>query len=118
MIEPCRPSETFTIINELIDRYQEVFNRQITLAYETGQMDSDTYKRFVVIECDAVSLDAVYDHFDQLFHELADYHRGRLKERIFKGAEFIDSLDRSDPRRPAALNKYDALCERLRQSEK
>ena len=101
----------------LIVRYQTMFIRQIEAAYQLKNMDEITYSRFKNITCMAANKEEVCDHFNQLFLDLADYYRDLLRERILKGVEFIDSLSNSDPRRSAALAKYDRLYEELKNSE-
>ncbi|MEK4512882.1 hypothetical protein [Paenibacillus sp. FSL K6-2524] len=115
MTDPLKPSEKSLII-ELIDYYQEVLNRQVNIALEHKEMDDQTYIGFISEECTEETVDAVYDHFEILFISLMEYHRERLWQRILKGAEFIDSLDKSDPRFYKAVEKYDALCEKYKQS--
>lgn len=98
---------------EIVQQYQEIFDRQITGAFEQGKMDGDAYKRFAAIECDAVTPDEVYGHFDRLFKELAEYYQERLRERIYKGAQLLDSMGKDHPKYKQYMALYDQLCEDL-----
>lgn len=111
MTDPCRPSAMS--LSELIDSYQEVFNRQIIAAYESDQMSQEAFKDFAGVECTAISEEEAYEHYEGLFASLAEYHSERLQERIIKGSAFIESLSSSDPRKEAAMLKYESLCERM-----
>ncbi|MFW5437095.1 hypothetical protein [Paenibacillus apiarius] len=101
---------------ELINRYQEMFNRQVEQAFQVGEMDEDTYREFMSEACTSDNVDDIYNHFYNLFTQLVEYHQGRLSERIIKGAEFIESIGKDDPKYEAAMRKYDALCSMLQES--
>ncbi|MFS0858314.1 hypothetical protein [Paenibacillus taichungensis] len=101
----------------LIMRYQIMLVSHLENALKNGRIDEHTFTRLKSQGCIAQTHDEILDHFERVFHELLSYYQERLRERILKGAEFIDSLSPSDPRREPALVKYDKLCEELKESE-
>ncbi|MNL56205.1 hypothetical protein D3C87_1796810 [compost metagenome] len=113
MTDQCKLSENWPVINELIFDYREILIRQLNFALDQGELDEETYREYVVRECAAETIDEVYDFFERIFKDLTNYHRERLQARIIKGAKFIDGLAPTDPRREKAIEKYDALCNRL-----
>ncbi|OAB46563.1 hypothetical protein [Paenibacillus antarcticus] len=99
-------------------RYEEVFIRQIELAYESKKMDELTYRKFRSERCNAETSDEIYDYYQQLFIRLANYHQEQLQARIIKGAEYIDLIGPTHPHYSAALRKYETLCQRLKESKR
>ncbi|BFH16023.1 hypothetical protein WJ0W_006923 [Paenibacillus melissococcoides] len=101
---------------ELINRYQEMFSRQVNLGFQLGEIDEAAYRRFMSDSCTAEEIDDVYRHFYDMFGQLVDYLQDRLSERIIKGAEFIEDIGKDHPKYKAAMQKYDDLCNQLRAS--
>lgn len=97
--------------------YQNILNRQIGAAVERKEMDDLTGRRFLSRTCTAETKEGVYDHFDALFKELAAYHEQRLQQRVIKGAEVLDSLDKEDARYEPYMRLYDSLTTRLQQAQ-
>ncbi|OPG98640.1 hypothetical protein B2I21_09890 [Chryseobacterium mucoviscidosis] len=101
----------------LIMRYQIMLVSHLENALKNGRIDEHTFTRLKSQGCIAQTHDEILDHFEGSFRELLAYYQDRLRERIVKGAEFIDSLSPTDPRWEPALEKYDRLCEQLRGSK-
>lgn len=97
----------------LITAYQEMVTRQLCEAKETGEMDDETFDRMIMNRCTATTRQGIADHFADVFDELVAYHKNKLLERIENGAAFIDALPKDDPRYPRAVERYEALHERL-----
>lgn len=114
MTEPLNESQNFSEDDEqLIARYQEMLMRQVGSAYEKGEMEPDVYMLFMSKVCEADTRDGIYDHFEIMFNELADYHEERLQARIIKGAEYIENIGPNHQKYKAALCRYNELCEQL-----
>lgn len=101
----------------LIMRYQIIFVSHLENALKNSQIDEHTFTRLKSRACIAQTQDEILDHFEQIFRELVRYHQEHLRQRILKGAEFIDSLGSDDPRKLPAMEKYDGLCKQLTESE-
>ncbi|MDK8188993.1 hypothetical protein QP794_02690 [Paenibacillus sp. UMB7766-LJ446] len=101
----------------LIMQYQTILVRHIETSLNNGQVDEHTAARLKSQGCIYLTRDEILDHFEGIFRELVTYYQDRLRERIVKGAEFIDSLAPDDPRRMPAMEKYDGLCMQLKESE-
>lgn len=116
MIEAVNESMNLPDPLELINRYQEIFSRQVEQAYQLEEMDEAVYREFMSEACLSEDVEEIYNHFYDLFGRLIEYHQGRLSERIIKGAEFIEYIGKDHPKYEAAMRKYDALCSQLRAS--
>lgn len=103
--------------DQLIERYQEILMRQVEAAYEKGDMEPDVYMLFMSKVCEAETKGEVYEYYQDVFAELADYHENRLQERIIKGAEYIESIGPDHPKYRAALKRYDSLCDQLQEQK-
>ncbi|MDQ0169159.1 hypothetical protein [Paenibacillus tundrae] len=101
----------------LIMRYQIILISHLENALKNGNIDEHTFTRLKSQGCIAQTQDEILDHFERIFGELVSYHQERLRERVIKGAAFIDGLAPDDPRRILALEKYDGLCKQLKESE-
>lgn len=97
----------------LIIRYHKIFLRQLDGANKDGQLDEVTYQRLKSVKCTALTKHGIYDHFDRLFRELVEHYQERLKKRIFKGAQMLDSMGKDHPKYKQFLALYDQLCEDL-----
>lgn len=104
-------------VDKLITEHQKVLNRQIGAALDHGEMDEVTGRLFFSRTCTAETTEGVYDHFDALFKELAAYHEQRLQQRVIKGAEVLDSMDKQDERYAPYMRLYDSLDKRLQRSQ-
>lgn len=104
--------------SQLARRYQNVLIRQVEGAHERGRMKSDMYLYFLSQVCEVNTRNEIFDHFEVVFNELAEYHENQLQERIIRGAEFIDSIGPEHPQYKAAIQKYNLLCEQLQQGKK
>lgn len=100
---------------QLIARYQDMLIRQVEAVYQKGEMEPDAYLNFLSKVCEADTRESIYDHFETVFNELADYHEERLQERIIKGAEFIERIGPHHQKYKAAMNKYNNLCDQLQE---
>ncbi|WP_429352106.1 hypothetical protein [Paenibacillus sp. 4624] len=98
-------------------QYQTILVKHIETALINGQVDEHTAIRLKSQGCIYQTRDEILDHFEVIFRELVNYYQERLRHRILKGAEFIDSLAPDDPRRIPAMDKYDGLCKQLNESE-
>lgn len=116
MIEAVNESMNLPDTNELINRYQEIFSRQVNLGFQLGEIDESAYRRFMSESCTAEEIKDVYRHFHDMFGQLVDYLQDRLSERIIKGAEFIEHIGKDHPKYAAAMEKYDDLCNQFRAS--
>lgn len=103
-------------LNKMIMNYKAVLTRQINAAIERNEMDADIGIELIDRPCAAASEDEVWDHFEALFKELAAYHEQRLQQRVIKGAEVLDSLDKQDERYGPYMRLYDSLTTRLQRS--
>ncbi|OMF01209.1 hypothetical protein BK124_00585 [Paenibacillus amylolyticus] len=101
----------------LIMRYQIVLISHLENSLKNGDIDEHTFTRLKSQGCIAQTQDEILDHFDRIFRELVSYYQERLRERMIKGAAFIDALAPDDPCRIPAMEKYDGLCRRLKESE-
>lgn len=101
----------------LIIRYHKIFLRQLDGANKDGQLDDLTYQRLKNVKCTAKTKQGIYDHFDRLFRELVEHYQERLRKRIYKGAQMLDSMGKSHPNYQSYMNLYDELCEELKRSE-
>ncbi|MNJ25683.1 hypothetical protein D3C77_201360 [compost metagenome] len=118
MTEPLNELQNFTGDDEqLIALYQEILIRQVEAAHEKGDMEPDIYMLFMSKVCESDTREGIYDHFQTVFDELADYHEGRLQERIIKGAEYIESIGPDHKHYHAAVQKYDRLCQELQEQK-
>lgn len=103
--------------DQLIERYQEILMRQVEAAYEKGDMEPDVYMLFMSRVCEAETKEEVYDYYQDVFGELADYHEDRLQARILIGAEYIESIGPQHKNYQAATRKYDDLCNQLQEQK-
>nr|WP_145402974.1 hypothetical protein [Paenibacillus xylanexedens] len=101
----------------LIMRYQVILVSHLENALKNSQIDEHTFTRLKSRACIAQTQDEILDHFEQIFRKLVNYHQEHLRQRIFNGAAFIDSLGSDDPRKMPAMEKYDGLCKQLKESE-
>lgn len=101
----------------LIMRYQIILVSHLENALKNGHIDEHTFTRLKSQGCIAQTQDEILDHFERIFCELVSYYQEHLRQRILKGAAFIDSLSPADPRRIPAMEKYDGLCKQLQESE-
>ncbi|MGN7169290.1 hypothetical protein ACTHSJ_25835 [Paenibacillus cellulositrophicus] len=101
----------------LIVSYQMILIRQLDAAYKEKLLDEVSYQKFKGIICTAQTQEGIYDHFNQVFKELAGYYQTKLQSRIVNGAKYLDSIWRDHPKYPAALKRYDELCQRLQESK-
>ena len=108
---------TFEDNVRLLIQYQAMMMQHLEGALKNDYIDEHTYTRFKNKGGITQAREEILNHFDQIFRELVGYYQERLRERILKGADFIDSLPPSDPRRDPAMKKYDRLIEQLKESE-
>ncbi|WP_025693062.1 hypothetical protein [Paenibacillus zanthoxyli] len=102
----------------LVAQYQEILIRQVQAAFDSKEMDEVTYQRFMTEDCSEETKEGILDHFYLIFKELAAYHQERLQQRIFRGAELLDSTNKDDPKYPEYMRLYDDLVRRLQESYK
>lgn len=117
MTGTARKLESSEDVSLLIATYQEILMRQVQAAFDKQELDEQTYFYFFQEECTEETEAGVYEHYQQLFNHLAEYHRQKLRERILKGAEMLDSMGKQDPRYPKYMKLYDSLVEKLKNSE-
>lgn len=92
---------------------QSTATRLIQGCYDEKQIGEDDYLRLIAERCAETEWDDIYNHFTFQLIELGEAVERHLLERIVKGATFIDSLAKNDPRLKPAEAKYDALCAQL-----
>lgn len=101
------------MVQELISRFQEMFARHAEMAFQQGRIDEFAYRKFLSEPCTATTREEVFDHYESMYNDLLQMLRNNLLYRIVRGAEFIESLDKNDPRYERAMAKYDRLVEEL-----
>lgn len=92
---------------------QKMLFSQIDAAKKAGEMDEVTHQSIVNRFCEERTRSGVLDHYAKLFREIEEYHYHRLLHRLIKGAEFIESIDQTDSRYVKAMQKYDAISEKV-----
>lgn len=91
---------------------ERTFERLLAATRKADEIGEDDYLRLKAGTPPAPGRDYL-THFDGLYRDLSESMYVHLLGRIRKGAEFIDGLAKGDPRRTAAIAKYDALVEKL-----
>lgn len=101
----------------LIIKYQGILIRQLEGAYKAGKLDEITFQKLKSVNSTAQTRQEIYDHFDQIFRKLVEYYQEKLRERIRKGAELLDSIGKDHEKYQQYMALYDELCEELSRSE-
>lgn len=100
------------IEDDPLDVIQRRAEDSINQAFETQEIDENTYRR-LVIEVNEVHGEP-HAYFIGILKKVLDAMEITTIERIEKGAEFIESIGVDDPRYEIAVAKYEKLHEKLR----
>jgi len=118
MTEPLKESLVHISDEQLLEEYiaekQETFDRFLYSMFEQKEIDEFTYKRLSAEELPKDSFHDFIDSLNKLISEMLEVSQRNKLNQILKGAEFIESIEKSDSRYDLAMKKYDSLCDDYR----
>lgn len=114
-----RPNESIPFADtedeEALERFRGAVEFHLNSCYRDGEIDEDNYRRLSIAVCEVHG--DPYDYFGGIMREIVELHEANLLDRIITADEFINSIEKEDPRYVRAVAKYERLHKKFRESK-